>query len=186
MNRVRWRIFLAVALIMLAGVMYLLYYALYRDSQTIVTWLLMSTAFLPINILIVTLIVDGIISKRDKQARLKKLNMVVGVFYSDGGIEILKQLSLFNSNKEQFGRDLICNGSWTRQDFGQAAKKVQSYDCRVDSRLGDLGSLRALLVGKKDLLLRLLENPHLLDHETFTDLLWAVFHLQDELIHRGT
>ena len=33
--------------------------------------------------------------------------------------------------------------------------------------------------------MRLLENPNLLEHERFTDLLWAVFHLTEELIFRG-
>jgi hypothetical protein len=30
----------------------------------------------------------------------------------------------------------------------------------------------------------MLENPNLLEHESFTDLLWAVFHVADELRHR--
>ncbi|MPN25934.1 hypothetical protein SDC9_173355 [bioreactor metagenome] len=30
----------------------------------------------------------------------------------------------------------------------------------------------------------MLENPNLLEHETFTDMLWAVFHLTDELLAR--
>jgi len=33
-------------------------------------------------------------------------------------------------------------------------------------------------------LIRLLENPSLQEHEAFTDLLQAIFHLRDELIHR--
>ena len=33
-------------------------------------------------------------------------------------------------------------------------------------------------------MLGLLENPNLLEHESFTNLLWAVFHLTEELIHR--
>jgi hypothetical protein len=33
-------------------------------------------------------------------------------------------------------------------------------------------------------LLGLMANPNLLEHESFTDLLWAVFHLTDELTHR--
>ena len=39
-------------------------------------------------------------------------------------------------------------------------------------------------MGKRDFLLRLLENPNLLEHDSFTDLLWAVFHLTEELSHR--
>ncbi|MGQ9701141.1 MAG: hypothetical protein ACUVQT_01630 [bacterium] len=37
---------------------------------------------------------------------------------------------------------------------------------------------------KKEFLLVLLENPNLLEHETFTNLLWAVLHLTEELIYR--
>ena len=33
-------------------------------------------------------------------------------------------------------------------------------------------------------MLRLLANPNLLEHDSFTNLLWAVFHLTDELAHR--
>jgi hypothetical protein len=31
----------------------------------------------------------------------------------------------------------------------------------------------------------MLENPNLLEHESFTDLLWAVFHLTEELASRA-
>jgi hypothetical protein len=48
-----------------------------------------------------------------------------------------------------------------------------------------LSGLRELLVNKRSFLLRLLENPNLLEHERFTDLLRAVFHLTEELTFRG-
>ncbi len=41
--------------------------------------------------------------------------------------------------------------------------------------------MRETLVDKQQFLLRLLENPNLLEHERFTDLLWATFHLTEEL-----
>ena len=37
------------------------------------------------------------------------------------------------------------------------------------------------LIQKRGFLLRLLENPNLLEHERFTNLLWATFHLAEEL-----
>ncbi|MHB8108909.1 MAG: hypothetical protein ACYDHW_02625 [Syntrophorhabdaceae bacterium] len=37
---------------------------------------------------------------------------------------------------------------------------------------------------KRDFMVRLLENPVLLEHEAFTDLLRAVFHLTEELAYR--
>lgn len=45
--------------------------------------------------------------------------------------------------------------------------------------------LRDYLKTKRDFLVRLLENPMLLDHESFTDLLRAVFHLTEELEAHG-
>lgn len=55
---------------------------------------------------------------------------------------------------------------------------------KVDSRSVNLYSLRDILVRNRDFLVRLLENPLLLEHAIFTDLLWAVFHLTEELESR--
>ena len=51
----------------------------------------------------------------------------------------------------------------------------------MDSRSVDLQELNAFFFSQKDLLLRLLENPSMIEHETFVPLLLAVFHLSDEL-----
>ena len=48
----------------------------------------------------------------------------------------------------------------------------------------DLQDLRDFLNEKHAFLVRLLENPILLENERFTDLLWAVFHLSEELDFR--
>ena len=44
--------------------------------------------------------------------------------------------------------------------------------------------LKTFLLEKRPFLLGLLENPNLLEHDTFTDLLLAVFHVTDELVSR--
>ena len=44
-----------------------------------------------------------------------------------------------------------------------------------------LSFLRAFLAERRGFLPGLLENQNLLEHETFTDLLWTVFHLMEEL-----
>lgn len=54
----------------------------------------------------------------------------------------------------------------------------------MDARLGDLPELYAYLHGQRDFLLRLLENPNLLEHDKFTEMLWAVTHLLEELSAR--
>lgn len=72
----------------------------------------------------------------------------------------------------------------SKNEFARAGDFFRQYRSSIDSRSGSLGELRTFLSGKKEFLLRLLENPILLDHETFTDLLWTVFHLTEELDYR--
>jgi hypothetical protein len=124
------------------------------------------------------------IKESDRLAMLKKLNMVIGAFYSEVGTVLLSLLSNFNTDTRQFSRDLIFSSSWTPQEFNTAICGVKKYEFKIDSRAGNLSDLKDFLGGKRDFLLRLLENPNLLEHETFTELLWAVFHLNDELINR--
>jgi hypothetical protein len=54
----------------------------------------------------------------------------------------------------------------------------------MDINVRDLSELKEYLLSKRIFLLGLLQNPNLLEHETFTDLLWAVFHLVEELDKR--
>jgi hypothetical protein len=58
---------------------------------------------------------------------------------------------------------------------------MKNYPFPVKSTGGSLDDLKLLLVSKRDFLLMLMENPNLLEHEAFTDLLRAVFHLTEEL-----
>jgi len=64
------------------------------------------------------------------------------------------------------------------------SKRLKTYEYDIDLKRADLNDLRRFLVEKRDFLLRLVENPTLLEHETFTVLLRAVFHLTEELANR--
>jgi hypothetical protein len=52
------------------------------------------------------------------------------------------------------------------------------------NRPGKRSILKAFLINKREFLLGLLENPNLIEHEKFSDLLWAIFHLTEELEYR--
>ena len=82
------------------------------------------------------------------------------------------------------GKGLIERNEWSDKEFLSVCKRVKNYEHRIDSQKGDLEGLRAFLMQKRDFLLGLLENPNLLEHESFTEALWTVFHLTDELVNR--
>ncbi|NTW35613.1 MAG: hypothetical protein HGB17_05700, partial [Syntrophobacteraceae bacterium] len=75
-------------------------------------------------------------------------------------------------------------GDWDDQRFKKEMDGVSRHPYRVDAVRVDLKSLKGFLEKKGDFLLRLLENPIFLEHESFTELLRAIFHLRDELLNR--
>jgi hypothetical protein len=184
MKRYNWQILLGLSLIFLSAILYFTHYAIFRDARHIFLFLIGDIAFVPIEVLLVTLIIHRVLSAREKRSRLKKLNMVIGAFFSEVGTRLLKNLSGFDPNLEKMGGDFIIKSNWSHKDFALMSKRLRGYDYVIDSKKGDLGELKSFLVGKRGFLLGLLENPNLLEHESFTDLLWAVFHLTEELASR--
>jgi hypothetical protein len=127
---------------------------------------------------------DILLSRREHQQRLEKLNMVIGAFYSEVGTKLLTSFSDSDPQLEMIRNDLLVATRCPDEDFQGISSKLEGYDYGVAIEKVDLDHLRGLLAGKRGFMLRLVENPTLLEHETFTDLLMAVFHLTEELIHR--
>jgi hypothetical protein len=184
MKRFSWQILLGLSLIALSAILYLIHYTIFRDSHHIIIYLIGDIAFLPIQVLLVTLIIDQLLSAREKRGKLKKMNMVIGAFFSEAGTQLLKAFSDFASHEDQIKKDLVESNDWSNRAFSNIHKHLKSYDYRVESRRGSLEDLKNFLLEKRGVLLGLLENPNLLEHESFTELLWAVFHLTEELAFR--
>jgi hypothetical protein len=184
MKHSRWRILLGSFLIALSALLYLIHYEIFRDAHHIFIYMIGDIAFLPIEVLLVTLIIHQLLSEREKRIRLEKLNMVIGAFFSEVGTSLLKYFSLFDPHCNRIRKTLIVGKEWTEKEFLGVSKRLRGYDCEFEIREDNLKDLRSFLVEKMDFLLRLLENPNLLEHESFTNLLQAVFHLAQELFHR--
>jgi hypothetical protein len=184
MKRLNWQIFFGLSLIILSAIFYLIHYAIFRDAHHIFIYLIGDIAFVFIEVLLVTLILHRLLSEREKRAKLRKLNMVIGAFFSEVGTNLLKSFSNSELQPDQFRKDFVENNDWSNKAFSNMDKRLKNHDYRIESQKGHLDDLKSLLLEKRGFLLGLLENPNLLEHESFTDLLWAVFHLTEELVHR--
>jgi len=65
----RWTLYLAVALVALSAALYLLHFALFQDPYHIWLYLLGDLAFLPIEVLLVTIILHRLLELRDRQTK---------------------------------------------------------------------------------------------------------------------
>jgi hypothetical protein len=180
----RWQAFLGLSLLALSAFLYIIQYLIFTDARSISYYFFQDLAFVPIEVLLVTIIINNLLERRGKRLLLKKLNMVIGAFFSEVGTGLVHTFLDFIPQPEEITKDLRVNGNWTRLNFEKATKNLRKMNYVIESKSGDLFALKSFLLDKRIFLLRLLENPNLLEHDSFTELLWAVFHLAEELDHR--
>jgi hypothetical protein len=164
---------------------YAVHWGIFRNAHDIFYYLLMDVGFLFVQVMLATLVFDRLLNAHEREAIQKKLNVVLGIFFSQVGTPLLPVLSAFDSNAKELGSLLKVDGAWTSQHFEEIRTILASHPLQIDLLKGDLVTLKSFQIKQRDFLVRLLENPNLLEHETLTELLWAVFHLADELEHRS-
>jgi hypothetical protein len=181
-----WQVLLGVALIMASAAVYYIHFLLFHDSHHIYIYLLGDIAFVFIEVLMVTMVLHQLLHNREKKTLLKKLNMVIGVFFTELGIGLLKSFSSLDSQAFMIANKLVVRASWSEKEFSKAVKELSSYTCKIEFKSTDLDDLKKTLGNKRNFLLDLIGNPNLLEHDSFTNLLWAIFHLTGELEHRSS
>lgn len=184
MRRLSWQMNLALALVVLSVMIYLVHYAIFRDPHHIFIYMVGDLAFIPLEVLLVTLVIHQLLSQRERRSRLEKMNMVIGAFFSEVGTELVAYFSDLDPRADEIRKDLVVTGEWSERRFREVANRLEKHDYTIEFRRVALAELRDYLKSKRDFLVRLLENPSLLEHESFTELLRAVFHLTEELEKR--
>jgi hypothetical protein len=180
----RWKLLLAAGLALASALLYLGFFRIHPDPVVIADWFLGSLAFVPFQVLLVTLIVDGLLGKREQQARLKKLNIVIGVFFSEVGLELLGSCLAMERRAGELRAELATASGWSPAQLEAAAARYRTFAPGAEPRVEVLARIRGLLAARRGVVTSLMTNPSVLEHERFADLLWAVFHLAEELGER--
>jgi hypothetical protein len=156
---------------------------IFKDTHHIFIFLLGDIAFLPFEILFVSLIFHKIIEDKEKKDTIRKLNMLIGVFLSEMGNELLTILKNSDHDINTIKGELVFTNNWNKKDFEKAINIVDGYKADVEEI--DLDALRKFLGQHRDFMLKVIENPTLLEHAFFSELMMALFHLQEELVSRN-
>ena len=176
--------YLSLGCLLLSALLYGIDYLIFRDVHTLFLYLLSSLAFLPLEIFIVVLVIERIIDQSERKAKLQKLNMVLGAFFNDVGNHLLRGLLDNFNNKAEIAKHLNLVNSWGKKEFQEAADYADKLKIEIDYKNMNLAELKIFFAKKREFLMTLLGNPSLLEHDHFTDLLWAVTHLDEELESR--
>ncbi|MEI7885722.1 MAG: hypothetical protein WCI30_10305 [Clostridia bacterium] len=184
MKSINANFFMGVLLVIASLIFYVIQIAYFKTPQNTLFYFLQDLAFLPLQVVIVTIVLKKILSAREKKGRLKNINMAISAFFGEAGTEMILCLLQFSTKCGELKEQLEITEKWSNNDFKKASKLLKGYDFAMKSQVSSLPDLKQLLIAKRSFLLSMLENPNLLEHDTFTDTLWAVFHLTDELVAR--
>lgn len=181
MKNIRWQIALGAMLISLSALFYFIHYQLFHDIHHVFIYLIGDIAFVPLEILLATVIIDRLIEKNERKHTQKRIHMIIGAFFSSLGNQLLKNLSGLDIASIRLEQELELSQQWTPQKFKDAKHYIEQHQSETNPSPKDLVQLGKLLTDKKDFLLALLENPSLIEHGHFTSLLWKLLHCAEEL-----
>lgn len=164
-------------------------YLVLGDPEHIISYIWTHLGFIPVDILVVAFILDEIIEKKEKEAMLEKLDMLMSTFFSEVGNDLIKQLSTANKYKTNT-ENLNSIKNWNEEDYNKKLKELKqgsldfTADIAPENREEYLENLRELLTSKREFIINLINNPNLLEKEEFTGLINSILHLDEELEHR--
>lgn len=157
-----------------SAIMFYIHYLVFGQAENTAYYSTMSFCFIPINSLIVTIVFERLINYKEKNDRINKLNMLVGIFFNEVGCELMKHfISADEGTINLISKD---------DDLKSIEKKLNSYELDISINNINITSLKNLLISNNHLLINLISNENIHLHETFTDLLMSVVHLRDEIL----
>src|SRR5512135_2352768 len=138
MNRIKWQIILGLVLVAVSVALYDVQINIFHSPRDTYFYLFQDLAFIPIQVLLVTLILNQLLNVREKNAMMNKLNMVIGTFFSEAGTTLLKSFAELDQNTDTIRGALLMRTDWTDQQFAAAVKRVRSNDYKIQHTGGDL------------------------------------------------
>lgn len=174
MKKIRYYFVISFILIALSAVMFLIHYLVFGQALNTAYYSLMNLCFIPINSLVVTIILEKFIDYRAKKDRIEKINMLVGIFFTEVGGKLMHLI--IDSDKD--AKNYITNF----EDLNNIKKCLNEYDYKVDMNNIDLCLIKNILLDNNNLFVTLISNENVFQHQIFTDLLMSVVHLRDEII----
>ncbi|OWT32913.1 hypothetical protein BGI41_05120 [Methanobrevibacter sp. 87.7] len=191
MKELKWEIKFTIVLIVLIFVIYGLNYIIFKDIDEILNYVMLHLGFIPIDIIIVTLVIDKVMDNHDKKALQEKIDILMGSFFSGIGNGLIYKFYHANGEND-ITKDLKFIKTWKEKDYENTLKELEENPIPFNSKLKPedraefFVNLKQYLNERRPYLFDLIENPTLHQTDNFSELLLAMMHLTDELDYRKT
>lgn len=176
------KVFLGLFLIGLAVLLHALHFFIFRDIHHIMIFLIADIAFVPLEVFFVSMVLENMLEKRELEQTLKKINMIVGLFYQELGNKLLSTIVLgdVDANTKEVNVDF----NWEEEQYKLLEKGFLNRSYELDINNVNLDEVDKLISNYQQLVTNIITNPVIHEHELFTDVIMSIFHLSEELKQR--
>lgn len=174
-----------VLLIAFSAVLYFINYLMFRDAHHLIVVIAEELAFMPIYVFITAVIAERLLTKKEKMEMHRKMNALVGTFFTEMGYEMIKIIIGLDKNFPKIKDELINVENWDEARSKHIAGIVEHHKYYAPKGCDDLYVMKDLILAKKDFLLELMSNSSLIEKDEFSELLLAVNHILEEFRTRG-
>ena len=179
------KILVAAALVLLSSALYGLVYLIHGDAGYIGKYVTYHLAFLPLHALVLGLILEEILNLREKNNRQRKLNIFLGIFFRQMGVEFTAITFELLNNRSELDKLIMAQPSWKRRDFRNARYELDQFKPGLKDDPRVLSQLMTFLREREQDILEMTRNPNLWEFERLYRTLVGLFHLIEESHFRG-
>ena len=120
-ERMSWKVKFSILMVILIIIIYGSNYLVLGDAEHIISYIWTHLGFIPVDILVVAFLLDEIIERKEKEAMLEKLDMLMSTFFSEVGNDLISQLSSVNKYKANT-ENLNSIKNWEQKDYENIIK----------------------------------------------------------------
>lgn len=172
-------------LVLLSAALYFINYLIFGDLHQILKAFAEELAFMPVYVFITAVIAERLLARKEKLDLERKMNALVGTFFSEMGNDLIKIMIKLDLNFDKI-REEFSDISKLDDERGKYMKGILlEHEAGIKNTSGDLKEIREYVLSKKDFMLTLLSNVSLIEKDEFSDLLLSVNHLIEEFKLRG-
>lgn len=180
-KHLKTQLLIGLGLILLSIALHYVHVLIFKDAHHTMIFLVADIAFVPLEVFFVTMVLDKILEKREKAHMVEKINMLIRLFYTKLGQELLNMFVETDNSVEEVRNRCQVNLETYEMDFRSAKEAIMDHKHRVDIKAIDLGHLKTMLDEQESLLVNMISSPVLIEYDSFSDLLLSLFHLREEL-----
>jgi len=180
----KWEIVFSIMLLALSSIIYLAFISIFGDVRYMTEYSLLHLAFIPLDVFFVTIIIEKLLDEKRRKETMDKLNIISGIFFGEMENDFFIRLKNFSEDFDEIKNYLIVKHEWGDREYVSAMKNIMETDFKMKCDTMSLMDMKIFILSKEELILSLLSNPALLEHDRLTDMLWSIFHLADEFDRR--